>query len=400
MTTAIELETSWGLEHFDPWDNRITYANIWRIYQEMRASSAVIPSDAHGGFYSLTRYDEVKAAARDYRTFLSGYGTTIGGRDPDPSVPPNAPIEFDPPGHTRFRHAMQAPFLPSRLGSFVENVNACVDARLDAIAEMKTFDIVTDLAEPVPQEVVSHLLGFGEEARLENRRLVLNVVNAPFQSRRAAWAEFRTFLLHQIRTRRRQPGDDFLSELCSGEFDGAKFTERELVGMLVALALAGHHTSINAISSLMRRMSMDSTRQAYQKDPSIGPAIIEETLRCDPPVHLEARTASRDVEIDGTLIPSGSQVALLYASANHDELRFADPESFDPARSLNQHLSFGHGIHSCFGMHLARLEMRVILEKTFARFPSINPAGPAKDTGMVYGHHMGWSSIPASVGGR
>ncbi len=396
MSEAIVMP-EWGLEHFDPWDKRITYSNVWGMYRAMRQEAPAVHSDAHGGFWSIVRYDDIKRAARDFRVFSSALGTSIGARGANTSAPPKAPIEYDPPEHTRLRKAMQTPFLPNNVKMLAEGIRSGVNELLDGIAAKGSFDIVKDLAEPVPQEVLARILGFDEEAKNKNREFVLAVVHAHFGSSEGAWNDFRSFLSEEIHKRQSKPGDDFFSHLCSDEFDGARFNEAELISMLVALALAGHHTSINGISSLLRRMADKRARKAYLTDARLGPNMVEETLRCDPPIHLEARTTTASVEVSGVKIPADSQVALVYAAGNHDEVEFDHPEEFDFMRGSNQHLSFGHGIHSCSGMHLARLEMSIVLEETMKRFPGYVLAGEPIDSGLIYGHHMGWESIPAAI---
>lgn len=392
-----ELAPDWGLDHFDPWDRRITYSNIWEIYRVMRERGAAHYSDAHNGFWSIVRLKEIKTAARDHRVFSSARGTSIGEHHAEPGTPPKAPIEYDPPQHTRFRKAVQEPFMPRKMEQLSSGVRASVREILDSIAEKGSFDIVADLAEPVPQEVLSKILGFDETTKELNRELVVKVVNASLAEKPKAWKTFHDFLRGEIRKRQADPGEDFLSHLCVDEFDGERFEEPELVAMLAALALAGHHTAINGISSVLRRVSNEEIRKAYLSDRSLGTKIVEETLRCDPPIHLEARTTTEAVEVDGIKIPANVQVALLYASGNHDEAVFKNPEQFDLNRDPNQHLAFGHGIHTCFGMHIARLEMNIVLEETLTRFPNYRLTGPQVDSGMVYGHHMGWEAMPASV---
>lgn len=398
MNSGLEATPEWALEHFDPWDRRIKYSNVWMMYQAMRREAPAIYSDAHGGCWSIVSYKDIKAAARDYRVFSSARGTSIGARGDHTSAPPKAPLEYDPPEHTRLRKAMQTPFLPNNVKGFKEGIRSSVNELLDRISEMGSFDIVTDLAEPVPQEVLAKTLGFDEEARIKNRELVLTVVHADFGSSDVAWKSFRSFLREEIRKRQQKPGDDFFSHLCTDEFDGAKFTESELISMLVALALAGHHTSINGISSLLRRMADERARKAYLADRRLGQNMVEETLRCDPPIHLEARTTTEAVVVGGARIPADTQIALIYASGNRDEAEFDRPEEFDFSRGSSQHLSFGHGIHSCSGMHLARLEMSIVLEETLNRFPNYALVGDQIDSGLIYGHHMGWESIPAIIG--
>ncbi len=397
MTTGTDLSPEWGLNHFDPWERRISYGNIWGIYEVMRGKAAAHFSDAHGGFWSIVRYHDVKAAARDHRTFSSAGGTSIGERRNGSSAPAKAPIEYDPPEHTRFRKAMQEPFLPRKMEELTAGIQSSVKDLMDQISEKGDFDIVEDLAESVPQEVLSKIVGFDDKAKVQNRELVLAVVNADLETKPAAWKKFHDFLRGEIRERQEYPKEDFLSHLCLDEFEGAKFSEDDLVSMLAALALAGHHTAINGICSVLRRVSSDDVRRAYMADSKLLPRIIEETLRCDPPIHLEGRITTEPVVVDGVKIPSNVPVALVYASANHDSAEFADPERFDMNRMANQHLSFGHGIHTCFGMHLARLEMSIVVKEMVKRFPHYRLSGSPIDTGMIYGHHMGWLSMPASI---
>lgn len=391
------LDSSWGVSNFDPWDQRITYENIWPIYQAMRDTAPVLHSDALGGFWSIVRYEEVRNAARDFRTISSKHALDIGQDNWAIAKSSKRLIETDPPDHTRVRKAMQAPFLIKSVGQFEEGIRLRVHELLDNIEELGTFDIVTDLAEPIPQEVLANVLGFDEETRKRNRELVLTYVHADLASTKAAHHNFWAFLVETIQERTNNPGNDFLSQLCMTEVDGDKFSEEELVGMLHGFALAGHHTAIDGISSMLRRVSDRELRKSAITDPALIPKIVDETLRCDAPIHLEGRSTTAEVTIGGVTIPAGESVALIYASANRDERQFENPDYFDPLRANNQNLAFGHGIHMCIGMHLARLEMKIILEEMLARFPEFELKGKPNPTGMVFGHHMGWDSMLASI---
>ena len=211
-----------------------------------------------------------------------------------------------------------------------------------------------------------------------------------------AYQDYEDFLRDEVRARRRTPGEDFISELWSMEPEGGPFDESELTVMVRALALAGHHTTVNAISSLLMHMSDEDVRRRYCDEPCPEQAV-EEVLRLDPPVHLEARTTTARVIIGDEEIPPGAKIALLYASGNRDERRYDAPDRFDPWQERPPHLSFGHGLHKCLGAPLARLEMGVILDEMMDRFPSYRLIDDPVDSGMVIGHHMGWESIPAVV---
>ena len=393
---SIDLQPEWGLSEFNPWDRRITEKNIWPIYRAMREKGPVVHSDALGGFWCVTRYQEVRAAALDHRTFSSRNALEIGKQNWS-DRPKTRLIETDPPEHTRIRKAMQAPILQKRMSNFSEGMRESVADLLRVIAEKKEFDIVADLAEPIPQEVVGRILGFDEATRRINRELVLRFVHSDLENSEATHADFWAFLIETVQDRLRHPGEDFLSELCTSEVDGKRFTEAELVGMLHGFALAGHHTAIDGISSMLKYASSDKVKKAYLADPSIGAQVVEETLRCDPPIHLEGRSTNVDTVVGGVEIPAGESVALLYASANHDDRQFENPEVFDISRGPVQHLAFGYGIHMCIGLHLARLEMNTVLEEMMRWFPSYRLAGEPENSGMVFGHHMGWESMPAVI---
>ncbi len=393
---SIDLQPEWGLSEFNPWDRRITEKNIWPIYRAMREKGPVVHSDALGGFWCVTRYQEVRAAALDHRTFSSRNALEIGKQNWS-DRPKTRLIETDPPEHTRIRKAMQAPILQKRMSNFSEGMRESVTDLLRVIAEKKEFDIVADLAEPIPQEVVGRILGFDEATRRINRELVLRFVHSDLENSEATHADFWAFLIETVQDRLRHPGEDFLSELCTSEVDGKRFTEAELVGMLHGFALAGHHTAIDGISSMLKYASSDKVKKAYLADPSIGAQVVEETLRCDPPIHLEGRSTNVDTVVGGVEIPAGEAVALLYASANHDDRQFENREVFDISRGPVQHLAFGYGIHMCIGLHLARLEMNTVLEEMMRWFPSYRLAGEPENSGMVFGHHMGWESMPAVI---
>ncbi len=393
---SIDLQPEWGLSEFNPWDRRITEKNIWPIYRAMREKGPVVHSDALGGFWCVTRYQEVRSAALDHRTFSSRNALEIGKQNWS-DRPKTRLIETDPPEHTRIRKAMQAPILQKRMSNFSEGIRESVTDLLRVIAKKKEFDIVADLAEPIPQEVVGRILGFDEETRRINRELVLKFVHSDLENSEATHADFWAFLIDTVQDRLRHPGEDFLSELCTSEVDGMRFTEAELVGMLHGFALAGHHTAIDGISSMLKYASSEKVKKAYLADPAIGPQVVEETLRCDPPIHLEGRSTNVDTLVGGVEIPAGESVALLYASANHDERQFENPEVFDISRGPVQHLAFGYGIHMCIGLHLARLEMKTVLEEMMRWFPSYRLAGEPENSGMVFGHHMGWESMPAVI---
>ena len=384
----------WGLSSYDPWDPRITSDNVWDMYRAMRTAGAALHSDAHGGFWTIPRYDDIRAAAADPATFSSARGTVIGRTKQVPSIP----LEFDRPEHTAYRKALQAPFLRSRVEQFRDLVRAEVVELLDRVAEARHFDIVADIAAQLPLKIISEFLGITGERQVLHQQLGHDFVHADIATVAAAEDAYYSFIREEVRSRSAQLGEDFISELVQMDADGRRFQEQEIVRMTRALALAGHHTTINGISSMLVRLADPDARSRYLAQPDTAPQVVDEALRIDPPIHLEARTTTKEVEVGDTVIPAGEKVALLYGSGNHDEAVYADPERFDAARQGPANLTFGHGVHKCLGQHLSVLEMTVVLEEMLARFPEYQLTGEPARAMMVYGHHMAWPSIPAVTG--
>lgn len=385
---------AWAVTSFDPWDPRLTNRDVWGFYAQMREAGPVVWSDAHGGFWCITRYEAVRSAAVDFRTFSSADGVVIGRRK-DVRVPP---LEYDRPEHLRFRKAMQTPFLRGRIGRLAGEVRAEVHSLLDEVARKRHFDVVRDLAGPLPLRIISDLLGISRGDRQDRHHEVAEqLIHADRSTAAAADAAYYEFLHDEVQERRRRPGDDLLSDLARWEEDRA-FDDDELTRIARGLALAGHHTTINGIASLLLRLEGAEQRSRTLQDPEYRSAVINEALRLDPPVHLEARTVTRPTSIGGVALNEGDRVALLFASGNHDEREYEDPWRFQPERSGPPHLTFGHGIHKCLGEHLALLEMSIVLNAVLERFPAYSVIGDPRGTGMVYGHHMGWTSIGAVTG--
>jgi cytochrome P450 len=389
------LAPSWGLTEFDPWDRRITYDNIWGMYSAMRSETPVAFSPKWGGFWSLTRCDDVRSAAFDWRTFSSAAGAAIPRRDSSSSIG-GAPIGMDPPDHTKFRKIMADPFLARRVGQFEAIVQRHIEALLDPLEGKAQADVVRSVTRAFPARVIADILGFGPAAAETNLRLTEQLFETSAEQSGAILAEYEQFLIAEIQSRRTNPAEDYLTELCTMEVDGQPFSLEDLISITAAFGIAGHHTTINGSTSMLLRAAEPAVKQAFWDDPGVVSRIVEETLRIDAPIHLEGRTTTRDVELHGVTIPADSSVALIFGAANRDDNAFPEPNSFRLDRPQG-HLAFGHGIHLCLGMNLARLEMAVLLRAFFTRFPNYTIAAPPVGTGMTFGHHMGWSSAPVEL---
>src|SRR5680860_172337 len=249
----------WGVTSFDPWDPRITSATVWDMYRAMRLAGPALHSDAHGGFWSIPRYDDVRAAAADPATFSSAKGVVVGRKKQVPSIP----LEFDRPEHTAYRKALSAPFLRSRVELF-----------RDLVPDARQFDVVLDIAAPLPLKIISEFLGITGDRQVLHQQLGHDFVHADISTVAAAEEAYYGFMREEVRARGAQLGEDFISELVQMDVDGRRFEEQEIVRMTRALALAGHHSTINGISSMLVRMTDDDVRRRYLQGRDSAPQVV------------------------------------------------------------------------------------------------------------------------------
>ena len=290
---------------------------------------------------------------------------------------------LDPPDHTRLRKLAQQAFAPRVVRALEPEISAMVDSLLDAMAEAGSVDLVSDLAYPLPVAVICRLLGvpvedesrFSSAAALVAQALdpIMSITGAPdpeVDARLEAGEWLREYLGALVERRRAHPRDDLISALIAAEEDGDQLTADEIVATCNLLLIAGHETTVNLIANAAQEMLRKPEHwAALADDPALAGAIVEETLRFDPPVQLVMRIAGADMRIGGRDIPAGDTMLLLLAAAQRDPAVYEAPDEFRPGRDAARHLSFGLGPHFCLGAPLARLEARVALSTLTARFP-------------------------------
>ncbi|HET7589928.1 MAG TPA: cytochrome P450 [Solirubrobacterales bacterium] len=340
------------------------------------------------GFWSVTRADDVHTVSRDWQTYSSELGGVVVIDEVFPIELARAMfIGMDPPKHDRLKALFQAGFTPKRIAAHEEEIRRIVVAVLDRLEGREECDLVTEVAQPAVSRVIGSFMGIPEEddavwADLMNMALAANDPDySPSVDEVEATIQKALELIFArcsalIAERRENPTDDLTSVLVHAEVEGQKLEEHEIVMGFFLLVAAGNDSTKATYSSAMRAlMENPDQRKLLVEDPSLIPGAVEEALRMFPAFAHFRRTATRDTELGGQPIKEGDKVVMWYASSNRDESRYEDPDRFDVLRNP-EHQAFGAGgRHFCLGTALARLELKILLEETLARYPNLEIAG-------------------------
>ncbi|GCE36392.1 putative cytochrome P450 hydroxylase [Rhodococcus wratislaviensis] len=340
----------------------------------------VVPEDAPGNdYWVLSRHTDVYAAARDAETFSSAAGlTTTYGELEKIGLQDNPPlVMLDPPDHTAFRRLVSKGFTPRQVTAVEPEVRAFVVERLERLREAGEGDVVKELFKPLPSMVVAHYLGVPEEDRAQfdgwtDAIVAANALGDTLQATSAV-TDLMGYFGGLIERRRTDPGDDTVSHLVASGLgaDGDLTGLLSILGFAFTMVTGGNDTTTGMLGGAVQLLTehRDQRRDLIDNPGLVGDAV-EELLRLTAPVQGLARTVTRDVEIEGTVIPEGRKVFLLYGSANRDPRRFGrDSEELDVRRRPTQILTFSHGAHHCLGAAAARMQARVALEELLARCP-------------------------------
>ncbi|MEU3767875.1 cytochrome P450 [Amycolatopsis keratiniphila] len=300
---------------------------------------------------------------------------------------PESFLDLDPPDHTRLRRLAAPSFKPGRMDRYRPTVQAVVDSLLAKVAGQETFDLVGDLAAPLPITVISDLLGIPAADRsvfAEYGTLIgegLSGVHSVRQAERLITVGEDLVVLFDrlLHERTAIPGDDVISDLAAAVGDG-RMTARELHGTALLLLIAGFETTVNLIGNGVRALLGHPEQwESLCSDPSLAAAAVEEALRYDPPVQASLRIPHTEVELAGRRIRPGRFVAVLLAAANRDPEVYERPGEFDISRSgASDHLAFSSGIHYCLGAKLARIEAEIVFRTLAERMPHLRQAGPLR----------------------
>jgi cytochrome P450 len=385
MTTAGPKAESQGLllQLLDP-ANR---ADPYRVFAQFRDGGPLQLPEANLTVFAT--YRDCDDVLRHPSSSSDNRNSTVIKRQIEAGIvqPRRFPAGFlflDPPDHTRLRKLVSKAFAPKVVNALQPEIGSLVDGLLDRIAERGRFDVVEDFAYPLPVAVICRLLGvpLDDAPRFGHASAVLAQSLDPFSTmtgvppevmneRMQAVTWLRDYLHGLIDRRRSQPGEDLLSGLIAVEESGDQLTEEEIVSTCNLLLIAGHETTVNLIGNAILAMLRDPWQwAALAANADRAGAVVEETLRYDPPAQLVGRVAAADMTIGDVEVPAGDIMMLLLGGAQRDPAEFDRPDTFDPDRGTMRHLGFGRGVHYCLGAPLARLEAGVALAALTARFPT------------------------------
>jgi cytochrome P450 len=342
----------------------------------------------------LFDYDGVFQAFRDDKVFTSAeYEKTIG------LVMGHTILAMGGKEHHDHRSLVAKAFRATALERWEPSVIGPVcDQLVDEIKNGGHADLVKALTFEFPTRIISELLGLPREDLDMFRRLSLGLISiqTDIEAGLTAAAELHSYFLDQVEQRRKKPTMDIIGDLCTAEIDGEKLTDEAIIAFLRLLLPAGLETTYRSSGNLLYLLLTHPEQLAMvQQDRSLIPIAMEEGLRVETPLTMVMRTTTEEVEIGGKTIPANTQIDLCMGSANRDESRWTDPNTFDIRRPRQAHIAFAGGIHMCLGMHLARLETRVMLNSLLDRVENLT-LEPDDETRIVGVTFRSPNSLPVT----
>ncbi|MGW7282443.1 cytochrome P450 [Streptomyces sp. NPDC054844] len=381
-----------SFDSFDPWDPAFV-ADPYPAFAELRARGRVLyyePTDQ----WLVPHHADVSALLRDRRlgrTYQHRFTHEDFGRTaPPPEQEPfhtlndHGMLDLEPPDHTRIRRLVSKAFTPRTVERLRPYVHGLADDLVARLVAAGGGDLLRDVAEPLPVAVIAEMLGIPESDRAPLRPWSAEICGMyelnPSEETAAkavrASVEFSEYLRGLIAARRKEPGEDLISGLIAAhDEDDDRLTEQEMISTCVLLLNAGHEATVNATTNGWLALFRDPDQlAALRADHSLVPSAVEELMRYDTPLQLFERWVLDEIEIDGTTVPRGAEVAMLFGSANHDPAVFAAPDRLDLTRADNPHISFSAGIHYCIGAPLARIELAASMTSLLEQAPALRLA--------------------------
>ncbi|MEV0239480.1 cytochrome P450 [Streptomyces sp. NPDC050674] len=376
---------------FDPWDPAFL-ADPYPAYAELRAQGRVHYFEPTNQWL-VSHHADVSALLRDRRLGRTyqhrftheefGRGAPPPEHEPFHTLNDHGMLDLEPPDHTRIRRLVSKAFTPRTVERLKPYVRGLADALVADLVAAGGGDLLKDVAEPLPVAVIAEMLGIPESDRAPLRPWSADICGMyelnPSEETAAravrASVEFSDYLRELIAARRKEPGEDLVSGLIEAHDEGDRLTEQEMISTCVLLLNAGHEATVNAtVNGWYALFRNPSQLELLRSDHTLVPSAIEELMRYDTPLQLFERWVLDDIEIAGTTIPRGAEIAMLFGSANHDPQVFRNPSGLDLTRADNPHISFSAGIHYCIGAPLARIELAASMGALLDRAPTLRLA--------------------------
>lgn len=362
-----------------------TFDSPHGLYKELRGKCPVAHSDAWGGFWALTRHEDVMRVLSDSQTFITSVQNVVPklaftGRRP--------PLHLDPPDHTPYRLALNPLFREDRIAALEPAVRRGVIDLLDPMIARGHGDICEEFSYRLPAHVFAEFFNVSGEVALAIKqtsvvfnRAVQDADDAKVKETSVALYDIARDILASRRAAPLDPANDMVTALLVARHEGQPLPDGMILGAVRQLLVVGMIAPSVTVGSFVIHLSRDRALQdRLRREPALIPAAIEEMLRLYSPYRGFARTAVCDVKIGGQQIRKGEPIALLFTSANRDEAVFPDADTFDLDRPTRDNLTFGRGPHQCPGAPLARLQLRVALEELLARTTGFVVDGEIKVT--------------------
>jgi cytochrome P450 len=377
------------------------------FYKALRAQNPVY-YDPKLDIYLITRYDDAMAVMRDDVSFSLEHGyqdryangyvdelAEIMNRDGGGFI--RDIIACDPPDHTRLRKLIEKAFTGHRVKELEPRIRQMVIDLIEPLADRGHGDGMKDIGAPLTARIICEQLGFDfdevgtEKIARWTTALLAQIgrmqTHEEMLSNAGDMCELQNYIIRHIREREAEPREDMMSDLVHARLDDEEnptLSFAEKVSCIRAFLIAGNDTTAATLANMMLVLATqpELAQQLYESadDDRLLTRFVEEILRLVPPVHGLFRTAMKDVELSGTVIPAGAQVCIMYASANYDEAIFPCPEQLDVNRgNIGKNITFGAGIHRCVGAALARMEVKVAAREIIKRLDNIRLAIPVEE---------------------
>jgi cytochrome P450 len=377
---------------FDIYDPAVA-ADPHAAWKQLREQCPVAHSEAQGGYWVLTRYADVVAAAADPRHYSSKSITVprqLGGTE----LADRPPITYDPPRHIAYRRLVLPGFSTRQALRWRPEMERLARTAIESFIGTGHCDAASEFARAIPVGVMCSIYGAPTTLEPQFRSWAHDIFRSDDMTRgQQAIEEISAYFLAEIEDRRSHPGEDMVSLLLESEVDGQRLTEPELLGALTLILVAGLDTVWSVLSNTLRYLATDAdARRRLAAEPALIPAAVEEFLRVFAPAAV-ARVTTCPVAVDGVEIGGDESVLLAFPAANRDPEMFPEPDRVVLDRANNKHVAFGYGPHRCLGSALARLELEVALTEWLRAIPDFE-LEPGSKIEYSAGQNWGPNAVP------